>query len=146
MGWWKPERARRATAAARGVDGGEGVRSGVQGNRPVARRAPAAAQPGAAASSPVRPERCCPRPRRAGGTEPTLHPGLLPAAARWGSPRGPGVPGGGGGAAGGCWCRVGNAMCLRGPRSPGHRPAARPPTPPGSGATWLLRRGVLPSW
>ncbi|XP_049485968.1 translation initiation factor IF-2-like [Panthera uncia] len=144
MGWWKPERARRATAAARGVDGGEGVRSGVQGNRPVARRAPAAAQPGAAASSPVRPERCCPRPRRAGGTEPTLHPGLLPAAARWGSPRGPGVPGGG--AAGGCWCRVGNAMCLRGPRSPGPRPAARPPTSPGSGATWLLRRGVLPSW
>lgn len=30
-------------------------------------------------------------------------------------------------------------MCGR--RSLGPRPAARPPTSPGSGATWLLRRG-----
>lgn len=111
----------------------------IPGNRPppAARRPPGTCQ----GTSPSGGERLSRRPRRAGGAEPTRRPGLRPAAALRDSLEAPRFQG----AAGGCWCGFGDAVCLCGPRSPGPRPAARPPACPGSGATWLPRRGTAPA-
>lgn len=111
----------------------------------AARRAPAAAQPQAAAGARcarVRPRHRSPRPRRAGGAESARRPALRPAAALRGCPGAPrlqrGLPAR-------AVAASGSPCVWAGPRSPGPRPAARPTARPGSGATCLPRRGRAPT-
>lgn len=90
----------------------------------------------------MRREHRSPRPRRAGGAESTRRPTLRPAAALRGSLEAPRFQGG---LPAGIGTASGSPCVWAGPRSPGPRPAARPTTCPGSGATCLSRRGRAPA-